>query len=204
MDNQAKYLSFQELALHETGHYRIEKSVRDPRILIFTPHGGGIEPGTSEIVCACAGTEFSYYCFEGILPEGNERLHITSTNFNEPTGIKMLAEAEIVVTIHGCGSKRKIIFVGGLETGLIAQFVSAFQRIGIHSEKGAFQISGESPRNICNHGKNQAGVQIEFCEGLRREMFMGLDRVGRTQTTPLFDNITSSIRAVLLKNWSNH
>src|ERR1019366_7404121 len=49
-------------------------------VAVIAPHGGEIEPGTSEIAAAIAGDEFNLYCFEGCKPSGNIGLHITSAN----------------------------------------------------------------------------------------------------------------------------
>jgi len=45
---------------------------------ILAPHGGGTEPGTSQIAKQIAGKDLSYATFEGLKPTGNSRLHITS------------------------------------------------------------------------------------------------------------------------------
>jgi len=49
-------------------HYNIRFSIFSKKdvlsFLIFKPHGGGIEPETSEI-CNELGKYFPYYCFEG-------------------------------------------------------------------------------------------------------------------------------------------
>ena len=62
------------------------KSTRNggSRVAVAAPHGGGIEPGTSEVALAIAGADLSYYLFEGRKAEGNGDLHVTSTNFDDP------------------------------------------------------------------------------------------------------------------------
>src|SRR5512133_672716 len=177
MPHPARYHSFGDLAAVEANHYRVLKEVRPSALLVFTPHGGGIEPGTSEIVRAIAGDEYSWYCFEGVGRNGNEHLHITSTLFDEPILMDMLVQARTVVAIHGCGdTHRKILFTGGLDTGLADRFVSIFRQAGFASERGTGRISGISTRNICNRGLTRMGVQIEISEALRRDLFVGLDR----------------------------
>jgi phage replication-related protein YjqB (UPF0714/DUF867 family) len=57
-------------------------------VAVIAPHGGGIEPGTSELATAIAGDDFSLYLFEGLKSAGNGELHITSTNFDEPISAK--------------------------------------------------------------------------------------------------------------------
>ena len=193
------FQSFYELSgMEHKRHYHITAQERGSRFLIFTPHGGGIEPGASELTRAIAGSDLSCYIFEGVLLEGNDELHITSTRFDEPKGLQMIAAADIVVTIHGCGSRRKKVFVGGLHELLVERFVSAFQAAGFQAEIGLSPISGRNPRNICNRGKAGKGVQLEFSEGLRRELFLSLDRQGRRHTTAAFAEIVTTGRSVLL------
>lgn len=193
----SRYHSYSDLAENETGGFRIEWYLRISSVLVMTPHGGGIEPGTSEIVRALAGQDFSWYCFEGTSPDGNEHLHVTSTRFNEPVLAGMLDQSHIVLAVHGCRSSRKIIFVGGRQNAWAERFIEGFRRAGFASEQGEYNISGISTRNICNRGINRMGVQIELTEGLRRELFTGLTASGRRQATPLFHRMIRAGRQTL-------
>jgi phage replication-related protein YjqB (UPF0714/DUF867 family) len=66
---------------------------QNSEIAVIAPHGGGIEPGTSEIAKAIAGDKFSLYCFEGLKTEGNYRdLHITGTNFDDPDCVQLIGK----------------------------------------------------------------------------------------------------------------
>jgi phage replication-related protein YjqB (UPF0714/DUF867 family) len=199
MTTSSKYHSFHDLTAGESSGYRIEWISRISKVLIITPHGGEIEPGTSEIVRALAGNEFSWYCFEGTRLDGNKHLHITSTRFDEPVSAGMLDLAHAVFAVHGCRSRRKIVFVGGLHNEWVLRFIDAFQQAGFEAERGEYNISGSSPRNICNRGNGRKGVQIELTEGLRKDLFLALDGAGRKQTTPLFDRLIQAGRQTLLE-----
>jgi phage replication-related protein YjqB (UPF0714/DUF867 family) len=200
MPHPARYQCFNDLAAKEANHYQVVYEERPSALLIFTPHGGGIEPGTSEIVRAMAGNDFSWYCFEGVSQDGNERLHITSTHFDEPILVQMLAKARRVIAIHGCGDNhRKILFTGGLHTGLAAHFVTVFQQAGFAAERGTGHISGTSTRNVCNRGLTRMGVQIEVSEALRRDLFMGLDRTGRQHPNAIFQRLVAAARGLMLE-----
>src|SRR5258705_12941810 len=61
-----KYRNFAELARNEVSgvDYRILVRRGMAAFAIVAPHGGGIEPGTSEITLAVAVEDFSYYSFE--------------------------------------------------------------------------------------------------------------------------------------------
>jgi len=98
-----KYRNFAELARSESSGIDYDVLVRRarPAFAIIAPHGGGIEPGTSEIADAVADRTHSFYAFEGLKPSGNTDLHITSTRFDEPMCLTVLGHTEVVVTLHG-------------------------------------------------------------------------------------------------------
>ncbi|MFA1628164.1 poly-gamma-glutamate hydrolase family protein [Rhizobium mongolense] len=84
-----RYRSFEDLEQHEEASaFRIEAIKRPSSVCVIAPHGGKIERGTSELARAVAGTELSYYLFEGLKPKGNRDLHVTSSNFNEPQSVR--------------------------------------------------------------------------------------------------------------------
>jgi phage replication-related protein YjqB (UPF0714/DUF867 family) len=86
-----KYASFQELERTERRRvYRVLSRPRKARIAIIAPHGGKIEPGTSEIARKIAGADFSFYAFEGRKKQHNKSLHITSTRFDEPICLALI------------------------------------------------------------------------------------------------------------------
>lgn len=86
------YSCFAELKNHEEQNkdYKISISDVGSGITIIAPHGGKIEPGTSDIARKIATQRFNYYCFEGIKKENNECLHITSHHFDEPMAVKII------------------------------------------------------------------------------------------------------------------
>jgi len=167
---------------------------------MIAPHGGGIEPGTSEITKAIAGNQFSYYTFDGIRPKGNEQLHITSTLFDEPMCVKMVNAAEIVVAIHGCAGKGKFIYLGGLHNELKNILFTELAKAGFETRLTESNYAGTQLQNICNRGRERRGVQIEISEGLRRTMFKTLDRPGRKITTANFQKFVTSVRGALISD----
>ena len=68
---------------------------------MIAPHGGKIEPGSSEIAAAIAGESHSLYSFDGLRRRPHRDLHITSTNFDEPRCENLIATHDIVVSMHG-------------------------------------------------------------------------------------------------------
>jgi len=72
------YSNFRELKLHEQEDrdYRIKISANWHQVLVIAPHGGNIEPYTSEIAQWIAKDDFAWYLFEGIRDKEVRKLHI--------------------------------------------------------------------------------------------------------------------------------
>lgn len=195
-----KYRNFTQLARSEVENldFRVNALPREAEIIVIAPHGGEIEPGTSEIAAGIAGNDYSLYLFDGLKPEENGQLHITSTRFDEPRCVELVEESERVVTIHGEGSARDVAYIGGRDTELAAQIAKSLKAYGFTVRRHRSELlQGTSERNICNRGRSGAGVQLELGRGLRRRMFASLDAFGRTRPTPVFDDFVSAVREAL-------
>jgi phage replication-related protein YjqB (UPF0714/DUF867 family) len=198
-----KYLDFDHLSRNETCGIDYAISVRrfSDAFAIVAPHGGGIEPGTSEIADAIAGGEFCFYVFEGLKPSGNTDLHITSTRFDEPMCLTLIRQCDIVVTIHGEDSDAdgKPVFMGGrnAELGECLRGELAANGFDVRRHPDPL-LQGLDPKNVCNRGgKSRSGVQLEWSRRLRETMFLSLSRDGRKHTTPEFAAFVGAIRSVL-------
>lgn len=178
MSRRDQYRGFAELANSERERhdYRRRLEDRGSGIVIVALHGGGIEPGTSEIAQALAGEEFSLYCFEGIRRGRNDRLHITSTRFDEPMCIRLVEQSDTVVAVHGLVGANEKVCIGGLDDDLRVQVVAALERAGFKAEEDNTGHSGSYGGNVCNRGASGRGLQLEVSEGLRRAMFRKLNR----------------------------
>ena len=172
--------------------------VRPSGVAIIAPHGGGIEPGTSEIAQALAGSEFSLYCFEGVRARGNRGLHLTSIRFDEPSCIGLVQRSRVVVAVHGCEEGDRSTHVGGLDEDLKTRLLEALGTFGFKAVGDSASRPGLDPRNICNRGASGKGVQLEISKGLRLAMFEGLAREQRQYTTPHFGRFVLAVRGVLL------
>jgi phage replication-related protein YjqB (UPF0714/DUF867 family) len=165
---------------------------------VLAPHGGGIEPGTSELARAIAGTEHSLYLFEGLRLSGNSRLHITSTNFDDPPALHLLAHLPRALTVHGSGDREPRIAIGGLDTLSGERILDALRESGLPAEWDTNEDHpGTSPRNLCNRNARGTGVQLECSLALRRMMFAGLSRSGRSHTTGTFETLVGAVRRAL-------
>jgi phage replication-related protein YjqB (UPF0714/DUF867 family) len=195
--NMDTYGDFRELAVREADNvgYRI-RTIDADTTLILAPHAGGIEPGTSELAEAIAGSEHSLYLFEGIKARGNGELHITSARFDEPSCLAMLARAEHVVTIHGERRGEAAVIVGGLDTKAISQISAALEAAAfLVKESDTIDLDGRAQTNVCNRGRSRAGVQLEITEGLRRTFFRALTpRAERQHVTSEFRRFVAAVR----------
>jgi phage replication-related protein YjqB (UPF0714/DUF867 family) len=151
--------------------------------LLIAPHGGGIEPGTSEIMRAVANLGgWAWYDFAGFLRQGNkESLHIASTRFNEPTLLALLPQTRFVVSFHGADTAgQALAYVGGKwkqgRDALVEAINSTAAEHGlraIDSTVGtvAPHLRGLDDNNLTNRGKSGEGVQIEFSREARNLLF---------------------------------
>lgn len=196
-----KYANFAELSKIEAPeHYRIESEYRRSKLVIVAPHGGDIEPGTSEICRRIAGREFSWYSFEGIKTADNADLHITSTRFDEPRCLELLASTPLVLAVHGERSQTDTAFIGGLHLECIAGIQSNLEDAGFDVRKHSSpELQGKDPRNICNKGTLGRGVQLELARALRQSFFFGISRRDRVRATSRFYAFCDAIRDALEK-----
>jgi len=195
-----KYISFEELSKNEklNKDYRIFWRKGKTNSAVIAPHGGNIEPGTTEIGDAIAGKTHSFYTFEGIKPTTNRELHITSTSFDEPQGIQLVKESANVLTLHGCTGGDDMVYIGGLDTPLKDSVQNNLLEAGFKTgENDNPELQGINPYNICNRGKKGQGVQLELSAGLRKKMFHSLRAKDRDKKTELFEKFVLAVNKAL-------
>ncbi|MFB3909518.1 MAG: poly-gamma-glutamate hydrolase family protein [Candidatus Eisenbacteria bacterium] len=164
---------------------------------VVAPHGGGIEAGTSEISRALAGARRTLYLFEGIRPRANQDLHVPSTSFDDPLLLDLLAKSRIVVTVHGCAGAEPAVYLGGLDDRGKRTIEEELRAGGFHAAPDRSGRDGSDPANICNRGSSGRGVQLEITRGLRRQLFLGLDRAGREAATVSFTRLVAAVDRAL-------
>ena len=187
------YSNFRELQLHEQEgrDYRINVSRHWHQVLIIAPHGGKIEPYTSEIAKWIADKDFAWYSFEGIKDLNNPRLHITSHNFDEPTLVQALQEARTVMTIHGLKNHMdEFLMIGGLDTMFGSNLRVALQCQCFIVRDSEQPYRGVRTTNICNRGQSGEGIQLELSFALRKRLFEDVECRVR-----FIDTIRSLIKA---------
>jgi phage replication-related protein YjqB (UPF0714/DUF867 family) len=192
------YQNFAELSESEREDidFRIFNVKREgSSTVMVAPHGGAIEPGTSEVAKEVANNDLSLAIFEGIKPKDNKRLHITSTNFDEPRCVELVQKSNTVVAFHGERSNELSVFLGGRDDELGAQLKAALERYGYAVKThGNPDLHGLNEANICNRGRHGVGVQLELSSGLRQTFFQSLTDKGRKKPTDELVRFAAAVR----------
>jgi len=137
-------------------------------IAVLAPHGGRIEPGTSEIARALAGGDHTLYEFAGLKPAGNLALHLRSERFDEPRALEVIAGSRFLIVVHGCTGTEEILQVGGsfpFKQELIQTLTGFDWAVEKHP-----RFRGHHPNNLCNRLGPGRGLQLEVSAALRRRL----------------------------------
>jgi phage replication-related protein YjqB (UPF0714/DUF867 family) len=223
----ATYATYSEIyrdaALHEGVDWgrRMLRHAAFGRTAVFAPHGGGIEPGTSELCLAVAGYHpatlqasgavHDYWVFEGLRSSGNAELHVTSTGCDDHYARSLAGGALNAVALHGCSvteaernwrplPDQACALVGGANADLRARVISALVAAGISAVDASSHptLDGGDAGNIVNRTLLGAGVQLETTTPLRNGMFTtntGAQR--KNTTTRLFWDFTNAVRSAI-------
>jgi phage replication-related protein YjqB (UPF0714/DUF867 family) len=196
----AEYPNFAALSAveKENQDFCVRIAARNSSTVILAPHGGGIEPGTSEIAEAIAGPDLSFADFAGLKSNGNEVLHITSTHFDEPRCTALVNAAECVITVHGENSEETIVYLGGKDFTLSARVGEALVKAGFTvKDHPNPRLHGLDESNICNRNSKKAGVQLELSRGQREKFFQALNSTGRKHPKPELIIFANAVRMSL-------
>jgi phage replication-related protein YjqB (UPF0714/DUF867 family) len=193
-----KYKTYRELQKKEGKgrDYQIHFRQGTSAIAVIAVHGGGIEPGTTEIADVVADDDHTFYSFEGLKREGNLDLHITSRRFDEPIGVAIVKNAKTVLAIHGCKGNERIVYIGGRNDLLKQHLRHRLEHTGFSVQKNP-RFPGQSPLNICNRSRLGKGAQLEIPWGLRLDMFHDLARIHRKKLTKSFWFFVFALRDAL-------
>lgn len=172
------YANYAQLAAAETegvDYSRTTTTVSGATWCAIAIHGGGIERGSGEMARQVAGTWMSWYEFAGLKSSGNGDLHITSTNFDEPNCVTLVAGSQRTLSFHGFTGTAGVAqtAIGGLDTELVNRITAALTAAGFTVTTTPSEIAGTDPANICNQNASSAGVQLEMSKALRDSFFPG-------------------------------
>lgn len=164
-----RYNTFNDLAANALLDidYRVRVVDRGSMVVILAPHGGWIEPKTSEIAEAIAGTDLSFYAFEALKNGAHGDFHITSHRFDEPEAVDLVGRSRTAVAIHGRRSEgSNAVWLGGRATLLRNAVGASLRDAGFDAEPNE-RLPGLDRANICNRTRSGKGVQLELPPSLR-------------------------------------
>ena len=180
----------------------VEKQATDApetQKIVMAIHGGGIEPGTSEIALAVAGYHpdtlvasvddlglHDFWLFEGLLPSGNGKLHVTASHYDEPIATELVQNARRCISLHGCSDTQANgkIQIGGRDHQLRDIVLEELTIAGIPAEITTNKmLGGESPDNIANKTKIPGCAQLEMGTSYRSSLFGTNTQSQRKKTT---------------------
>ncbi|MDW8543663.1 poly-gamma-glutamate hydrolase family protein [Staphylococcus sp. KG4-3] len=173
--NQDYYKNFSELKADTTEgrDWQINtKTTNNKDILITAIHGGGIEPGTSELAKIISKKgNFNLYSFEGLLKSNNAKLHITSTSFDDSKLKDMIYKSNESISIHGIKDKKKVVYIGGKDKDMSRSIRKELEKEGFNVEQSPNYVNGDSNNNIINKNDTGSGVQLEISTKYRKSFF---------------------------------
>lgn len=200
-DLYANYAALSAAETEGVDYTRSTSYIPDATWSSIAIHGGGIEAGSGEMATAVGAGLMSTYVFAGIKSSGNTDLHITSTNFDEPMGVALVASTTKTLSFHGMSGATAQTAIGGKDTATVALLTTRLTEAGFTVITAASEIAGEITGNICNSNKSGAGVQLEMSLAQRQAFFPGGD-TSRTmresgQRTDEFYKYAAAMRSVL-------
>jgi phage replication-related protein YjqB (UPF0714/DUF867 family) len=171
----------------------------ETQTIVMAIHGGGIEAGTSEIALAAAGFHpatlmpavdglgtHDWWLFEGLLPQGNGRLHVTASNYDEPIATELVRNARRCISLHGCTDQQANgrIQLGGLDFELRDIVLEELDVAHIDAEIATDpMLDGSHPDNIANKTRRGGCAQLEMGTSFRRSLYGINTRPRRKHTT---------------------
>ena len=148
-----------------------------PKTTILAPHGGGIEPGTSELCLAvagyhpaslpqipAAGVTYDYWMFEGLRDSGNPELHVTSTGCDDGVAVSLCAGSLNALALHGflprppgMPADAQVVLAGGGNTILQGYLLEGLCKADFDARDAGQhgELNGDAKCNIANQRRPQ-------------------------------------------------
>ena len=155
-----------------------ESTNRHSNVLIFAPHGGNIEKGTTELTKAIANKgKYDYYAFNGTRNKNNSQLHVTSTNYNDLDLINRNYNKDVSISVHGAGQSqgKNTVLIGGRDEKLIQLISKELSTFKFNVQRSLGHLAGIDTNNVVNYNKKGQGVQLELTPDLRKSFFSNGD-----------------------------
>jgi phage replication-related protein YjqB (UPF0714/DUF867 family) len=182
--------------------YDVTISNKNSRVTVLSFHGGNIESDTSGISNALSNLfvwsryDFNAHATSACTSVGtyqDNKLHITSTNFNDPRAVSLVSAQPKAVAIHGYGDWRGyakgVMCVGGKDTAARSAFISyvnnnaatwnanpnTYPLMPIDATAAAANstcgdLRGTDDDNLVNRTSSHAGLQLELSNQVRADL----------------------------------
>jgi phage replication-related protein YjqB (UPF0714/DUF867 family) len=176
-----------------------------PKTTILAPHGGGIEPGTSELCLAVAGyhpanlpqippagVTYDYWMLEGVRDRDNAELHVRSTGCDDGVAVSLCAGSLNALALHGfqpgppdMSEDDQVVLVGGGNAILQGYLLEGLRKAEFDARDASQhgELDGDATCNIVNRTLLGMGAQLELSTSLRDAMFTQHTRPRRKHTT---------------------
>lgn len=199
---KVKYSSYTELSREEKPNIDFKAAYRSgvKTFLITAPHGGNIEPGSTEIADAIASDRFGFYAFNG-LKRDSSVLYLPSTSFDEPELLRVTKNYGTTISVHIIDSSDRLVYIGGRFRQLSSAISQALTDKGYPVKPLPEASAAYNMSNFINKTA-VGGVQIEITTALASEMFRGpitSDRIRQdpSRRTAEFTKFTATVRLAL-------
>ena len=184
-----------------------ESTNRNSNVLIFAPHGGNIEKGTTELAKAISNKgNYDYYAFNGARNKNNSQLHVTSTNYNDSDLINRNYNKDISISVHGTGQSqgKNTVLIGGRDEKLIQIISKELSTFKFNVKRSVGYLAGIETNNIVNFNKRGEGIQLELTPDLRKSFFSHGDdsskaRKNEKNWTSTMDRFATAINNAIRK-----
>ena len=165
-----KYGSFDELrrAEREGVDFRIRVMRREASVAIIAPHGGKIEPGTSELTEPSRAMTTGFIASKAsrscLIATSTSRRPISASPDARNSWSRAIGSWPCMAAASGSGNLSK--WEGWTRT-CATLFAGSLQDAGYSAEVvTSGGLAALSPANICNRGARRRGVQLEVTRGL--------------------------------------
>ncbi|MCE5258029.1 MAG: poly-gamma-glutamate hydrolase family protein [Chloroflexi bacterium] len=163
--------SFSELVLGYVAQkdYCIQITDRGADVTLAAVHGGLIEPLTSELVHAIAGSEHNIYELKGLIDGANTVMRIPSARFSEMRLNALVRRSLVCVAVDGVPGSQELIHLGGKNTRLKAILAEQLAQSGFTVATSYSLGAAHDPTRYYNVAKD-GGVLLELSEAMRMSM----------------------------------
>jgi phage replication-related protein YjqB (UPF0714/DUF867 family) len=142
-----------------------------------------------------------FWLFEGLLPQGNGRLHVTASNYDDPIARELVRNARRCISLHGCTDHQANgrIQLGGLDFELRDIVLEELTAAHIKAEIAANPLlDGSLPDNIANKTRIGGCAQLEMGTSFRSGLYGINTRPRRKNTTnDRFSRLVAALRRAM-------